>query len=247
MHGLKEVLKLIERNCYMAALDNKDAHYYIPVEESFQKYLKFIWKEILYQFRVLLNGLSPCPRWFAKILKRQLPELRELKHDISAYIDDVYLQDSTESKCISNFVATIKKLRSLGFTIHAGKLNWIPTQKLDILGFTTNTVALTVSLKETKKKNLSNLISKTVTKNVIKLRKLSQVIGKIVAALPRSMYGALHYRHIELHKQHGLKYTKENYEGYVKITKESPSELTWSMENLPNMYQKKKKPMNLPL
>ena len=123
MHGLKEVLKLIERNCYMAALDNKDAHYYIPVEESFQKYLKFIWKEILYQFRVLLNGLSPCPRWFAKILKRQLPELRELKHDISSYIDDVYLQDNTESKCISNFVATIKKLRSLGFTIHAGKLN----------------------------------------------------------------------------------------------------------------------------
>ena len=62
MHGLKEILKLVERNCYMAALDIKDAYYSIPVEEGFQKYLKFVWKEILCQFCVLQNGLSPCPR-----------------------------------------------------------------------------------------------------------------------------------------------------------------------------------------
>ena len=39
---IKEILKLVERNCYMAALDIKDMYYSIPVEESFQKYLKFI-------------------------------------------------------------------------------------------------------------------------------------------------------------------------------------------------------------
>ena len=44
MHGLKEILKLVERNWYMAALDIKDAYYSIPVEECFQKYLKFVWK-----------------------------------------------------------------------------------------------------------------------------------------------------------------------------------------------------------
>ena len=114
----------------------------------------------------------------------------------------------------------------------------MPTQKLDILGFTIDSVAMTVSLKETKKKDLSNLISKTIAKTFIKIRKLSQVIGKIVAALPGSMYGALYYRHIELNKQHELKHAKGNYEGYVNITKESLSELTCWKENLPNMYQK---------
>ena len=43
---------------------------------------------------------------------------------------------------------------------------------------------------------------------------------------------------IDLNKQHGLKCTKGNYEGFVKITKESLSELTLWKENLPNMYQK---------
>ena len=35
IHSLKEILKLVERNCYMAASDIKDAHYSIPVEQSF--------------------------------------------------------------------------------------------------------------------------------------------------------------------------------------------------------------------
>ena len=132
MHGLKEILKLVERNCYMGALDIKDAYYSIPGEESFQKYLRFVWKGILYQFCILPNGLSPCPRWLTKILKPPLAELRELKHDISAYIDDMHLQGNTKSKRVSNIVATIKKLRSLSFTINAERSNLIPTEKLDI-------------------------------------------------------------------------------------------------------------------
>ena len=134
----------------MTALDIKDAYYSILVEERFQKYLKFVWKGILYQFFMLPNGLSPYSRWFTKILKPHLAESRELKHDIPAYIDDMYLQDNTKTKCVSNSVVTIKKPRSLGFTIHKGKSNLIPTQKLDILGFTIDSVAMTISLKEKK-------------------------------------------------------------------------------------------------
>ena len=77
----------------------------------------------------------------------------------NAYIDDMYLQGNAKTKCVSNIVAIIKKLGSLGFTIHAGKSNLIPTLKLDVLRFTIDSVAMTVSLKETNKKDLRNLIS----------------------------------------------------------------------------------------
>ena len=146
----------------------------------------------------------------------------------------MYLQVNTETECINNIVATIKKLRSLGFTIHVGKSNLIPTSKSDILGYTIESVATKVSSKETKKKDLIQSIAKTF----IKIRKLSQVIGKIVAALPGSVYGNLYDRHIKLNKQNGLKCTKENYEGCLKIIKESLSKLTWWTKNLSNMYQK---------
>ena len=73
----------------------KDVYYSIRVDESLQKYLKFIWKELLYQFCVLPNGLSRSPRWITKLLKPPLAELRKSKHDITAYIDDIYFQDDT--------------------------------------------------------------------------------------------------------------------------------------------------------
>ena len=59
----------------MASSDIKDACYSIPIDESSQKYLKSIWKEQFYQFCVLLNGLSPCPRRFTKLQKLPLAEL----------------------------------------------------------------------------------------------------------------------------------------------------------------------------
>ena len=76
----------------------------------------------------------------------------------------MYLHGNTKPKCVSNIVANIKKLRSLGFTIHAGKSNLISTQKLEILGFTIDSVDMTISLKEPKKKDIRNLISKTIAK-----------------------------------------------------------------------------------
>ena len=76
----------------MASLDIKDGYYTIPVDQSSQKYLIFIWKEQLYQFCVVSNKLSTCPIWFT------FAELRKLKHDISAYFDDIYLQDDTNGK-----------------------------------------------------------------------------------------------------------------------------------------------------
>ena len=96
MHGLKAILKMVEKNCFKASLDIKDADHSIPVDESSQKYLKHIWKEQLYQFCVLPNGLSPCSRWFTKLLKPPLVELRKSKHDISEYIHDIYLSDDTK-------------------------------------------------------------------------------------------------------------------------------------------------------
>ena len=62
MHGLQEILSLVTPLCKMASLDIKDPYYSIPVYEGFQKYLKFHWKDKIYQFCVLPNSLSPCPR-----------------------------------------------------------------------------------------------------------------------------------------------------------------------------------------
>ena len=61
----------------MASLDLKDAYYTVGVNPSHRKYLRFIWKNVLYQFTCLPNGLSSCPRKFTKLLKPPLTELHK--------------------------------------------------------------------------------------------------------------------------------------------------------------------------
>ena len=39
----------MERDCYMASVDLKDAYYSVPMSIHAQKYLKFTWQGNLYQ------------------------------------------------------------------------------------------------------------------------------------------------------------------------------------------------------
>ena len=43
-------------------------------------------------------------------------------------------------KCIENIIDPVALIKSLGFTVHVEKSQFLPTQELDILGFTINSV-----------------------------------------------------------------------------------------------------------
>ena len=66
IHLLKDFLK---HNYFMAKLDMRDAYYSIPVDKQSRRYLQFIFEGKLYQFKVLVFGLSTAPRIFTKVMK----------------------------------------------------------------------------------------------------------------------------------------------------------------------------------
>ena len=57
MESLKSVIQLMEKDCFMASVDLRDAYYSIPMSVHAHKYLKFTWGGKLYQFTCLPNGL----------------------------------------------------------------------------------------------------------------------------------------------------------------------------------------------
>ena len=72
MDTLNTIIKLVEKDCFMASVDLKDAYYSVPIATSDRKYLRFFWRGQLYQFTCLPNGLSCGPRKFTKLLKPAL-------------------------------------------------------------------------------------------------------------------------------------------------------------------------------
>ncbi|KZR98490.1 Uncharacterized protein APZ42_006071, partial [Daphnia magna] len=69
MEGIDNLKYLIRNNEYLVKLDLQDAYFLVPVVKEHQKFLKFFWKGIIYQYVCLPFGLSSAPRVFAKVMK----------------------------------------------------------------------------------------------------------------------------------------------------------------------------------
>ena len=70
--GIKTIINMVTRNCFMGTIDLKDAYYNVTISRLFQKFLKFKWKEKFYCFTCFPNGLGFYPKKFTKLIKCQL-------------------------------------------------------------------------------------------------------------------------------------------------------------------------------
>ena len=96
-----------EENCYMASIDLIDAYDAVPVAVEHRRYLRFLWRNRLFQYTCLPNGLVSTLRYLTKLLK--------------PVYDDSYLQGDSNTECRSDILTTLNLFESLGFLINHEK------------------------------------------------------------------------------------------------------------------------------
>ncbi len=232
MDTLDTVIKLMKPGCYMASIDLQDAYYTLPVHIDHQKFLKLKFKETLYQYTCLPNGLSSAPRIFTKLLKPVYSTLRRMGHIISGYIDDSYLQGDTYDECAQNVQDSSKLLTDLGFLTHPDKSVLIPTQVLVFLGFILNSLTMTISPTPHKVEKTLNACSWLLSNNSPTITQVAEVIGILISNFPGVNYGPLHYRALELCKINALKQSKGDYTAKMVLSAPAREELAWWIENI---------------
>ena len=151
-----------------------------------------MWKDVLYQFTCLPNGLSSCPRKFTKLLKLPLNELHKNGHISASYIDDLYLQGRTYDLCVSNVIDFFSQFDSLGFTIHPDKSVLIPPQRRVLFGFIIDSVAMTITLTPERALKVKEACGTLLRQGHPTIRQVACVIGKIISSFPGVMYGQLY-------------------------------------------------------
>ena len=161
-----------------------------------------------YQFNVMPNGYLDAMRMLTKVLKPVFAFLREEGHLSIIYVDDSVL-GVTLADCQVNIDTTVCWLKKLGFTIHPGKSVLIPTTVINFLGFTINTLDMTITLKENKKIKIKDLAMQ-IRDNVSTIRLVSKLLGHISVAFEAVDQGKMHYRHIEFCKINALKKSRGN-------------------------------------
>jgi len=242
MESLKSVLDLIERNCYMASIDLKDAYYSMSIHPNDRKYLRFIWNGTLFQFTCLPNGLSSAPRWFTKLLKPIFSQLRSSGFVSVYYLDDTWLMGRSIEECNLNVSNTLEMLQKAGFLVNEEKSRMSASQMISFLGFDINSKTMTVSLPADKRFEILSLCNILLKGNSFKIRFVARVIGKLVSCLPAVQFGALFYRYLETDKIKSLKLSAGDYDSYMTLTEDSKSELKWWIDNALNCSR----PIDLP-
>ena len=80
MDTLEADISMMKPGCFMASVDLKDAYYTVPIHPSHQKYLKFCFNGVLYQYTCLPNGLASAPRIFTKLVNPVYATPRSIGH-----------------------------------------------------------------------------------------------------------------------------------------------------------------------
>ena len=237
MDTFESTLNLITKDMYMCSIDLRHAYYSIKIAEEHQVYLRFSWKNKIFQFVALPNGLAHGPLIFTKLLKPVYSTLRNKGYISSGFIDDSFLGGNTLQECENNVHDTIRLMTDLGFLINEEKSVLIPSKKLVHLGFVIDSERMIVYLPDDKKENIITKCKSLLNQNRATIREVAQVLGSLVAAFSAVEFGKLHYRNLEMAKSLALKQNLGNFDAQMQISHSMKKDLTWWVKNVNNQYR----------
>ena len=138
MATMKYAFTLVTRNWYMKKLDINHAFYSAPILPEHQKYLKFCFREKLYQITCLPNGLCSGLRKFTKLLQPPLSYLRLQQVTVAGFIDDLITLGEGFVKCETNIKLFVILDDSLTFVVHPNKSIFVAARLIECLSFVTD-------------------------------------------------------------------------------------------------------------
>ena len=176
MEGIHILRDLLRAGDWMTKVDLK-AYFMVPIHEEDRAFLKFSFKERTYQFKCLPFGLACAPWVFTKTLKPLAAQLRQLGMRLIVYIDDILILAESKELARDHVIGLVYLLENLGIVITKCVLE--PTQSVEFLGFSVNSVQQELSLSAGKMKRIRAETQCLLEGSQVTARKL---LGRLQAA-----------------------------------------------------------------
>lgn len=156
----------------------------MPVAPEHQKFLRFFWKDVLYQYVCLPFGLCSAPRVFTKILKPLVARLRAMGIRLIIYLDDILVMGESPEEAVRHLNLIIDLLTSVGFLINYKKSVFSPSQFLELFGLDIDTRNLTLSLPLAKVDSFISLCNSLLDNDLVQLRNVAKLLGNFSWSIP---------------------------------------------------------------
>lgn len=193
METLDVVLSSIKRYSYFVSTDLKDAYLSVPIDMRDRKYLKFLWKGVLYQCNALIFGLASAPGVFTKLMKPIFAFIRQQGISSFYYIDDSLIEADNFAQCEQHANFLVDLLEKLGFFVNREKSVLVPSTTIHCLGHILDSVKFKVFLRDEKIDKIITYSDTLLNKKVLTIREVARLIGLFTSSLHAINLGALFF------------------------------------------------------
>ncbi len=134
MITLKQILPQICPGDWFMSLDLKDVYFHIQVVPHHRLFLRFTFKGVAYQYKVLPFGLSLAPGTFTRCKDVALSPLRQMGIRILNYLGDWLILTQLQTVLTSHKTLLLSHLDCLGLRVNFTKSILSPSQRVSFLG-----------------------------------------------------------------------------------------------------------------
>ena len=194
MESVFTIISVLQPGDWLISVDLTDAYLHVPINESHQRYLRFLVGEDHFQFRCLPFGISTAPRVFSKILLAVIAVIRLKGIKIFHYLDDILVVAHSSGELASQREMVLEILSKFGRIINRQKSQLIPSQQMEYLGLFFNTNRDLVLLPERKKAELVACVSSVMKSTSLTARDSMTLLGMFTAASPTIPWARFHTR-----------------------------------------------------
>ena len=158
--------------------------------------------------------------------------IKEDWHEVEVFLDDALAMNQTREMGLRDRDSVLFLLQKLGFIINWKKSELQPEQIMEFLGFSVNSMDMTLSLPRNKILDIRSRCQDMIPCSSVSVRQLAKLIGKLTATALAIIPGPLYCRQLQMLKTKALLKGQQNYEAILTLTAECKTELAWWVESL---------------
>ena len=191
---------------WVSSIDLTDAYLHVPIHSQSQKYLRFHFKGVTYQFTSLPFRLATAPLIFTSIVKEIKLIALQSGISIHQYLDGWLIRAPSEQQCMDQTQKLLKMVKDLGFIVNLKKSELKPSQRFDFLCYHFLLDLAIVKPTQDRWTKLQEMFHRLSMKSVISARTLMSTIGLLASTEKTVKLGRMHMRPFQWHLKVHWKY-----------------------------------------
>jgi len=230
METVASIRQGLEPGRWVFSIDLKDAYFQVPIHPASRKYLRFQFRDKVYQFRALPFGVSSAPWLFTKVMIQVKLLAQKVGVQMFQYLDDWLGQSLSFQASKADILTLVNLCRELGLVINWEKSELIPSQTFDFVGAHFNLIQGLISPTQKHLKEVMEVAREFLNSPGHSANSWQHLIGVLGAQEKFIPFGRLHLRPLQWHLQDHWAAHRDPPHAWVPVTQSLRQHLVWWTE-----------------